>query len=278
MADSAAWTRLPDGLESVADAATTAYGGEGCVHGIRWATACRRGDADAPHTAVIVGDSVAGSWMPAIVDALGPRWQVVLATEGACPAAAAAAYYDGRTEPAWVDECAAIRADRVAGIMSTSPDLVVMTSSARTLDRLVSGATGDAARTEWQRATEEAIRQLAPADTRVVMIAPPPLGVASCGTADFDSGGSRCVSPISDGWLEQSTAERAAVAGTDAAYIDTRGWFCTRAGACPWAVDGSVVRVDTHHLTADYSARLAAVMRAALVRAVPGLPDVGARS
>ena len=274
---STAWTALPDGLLADADAATTAYNGEECVHGKTWATACVLGEADATRTAVIVGDSVAGSWLPALRGALGPDWRVVLATNGACPAAAAAAYYDGQTDPAWVPACAAIRADRNAGIVSTAPDLVVLTSSVRTLDRLLSGASGDAAREEWRRAMEETLRQLSVAGVPLVAIAPPPLGVAACGSADFESDGSRCEQRITEQWRIQSAAERAAAAATGAAYIDTRGWFCSVAGECPWAIDGSVVRVDTHHLTQEFSGRLAAVLRGALLEVAPDLPDVGVR-
>lgn len=275
--DAVGWASLPDGLLANADAATTAYNGEACVHGTTWATACMLGDPDAEHTAVIVGDSVAGSWLPALRGALGPDWRIVLATEGACPAAAAAAYYDGQSDPGWAPQCAAIRADRAAGIVASGPDLVVLTSSARTLDRLLSGATGDAARSEWRTAMEETVRQLSASDAALVTIAPPPLGVPGCGSADFEPGGSRCDRQITDGWRHQAAAEAAAARTTGTGYLDTRSWFCTASGECPWAVDGSVVRTDTHHLTAEFSARLAAVMRTALLTVAPELPDVGVR-
>ncbi|WP_170154385.1 acyltransferase family protein [Protaetiibacter intestinalis] len=277
VAASAEWETLPDGILADADSATTAYLGEECVHGTTWATACTLGDPDAEHTAVIVGDSVAASWLPALSNALGPAWRVVLAVQGACSAAAVAAYYDRQTDPAWVAQCAAIRADREAGIVTSDPELVVLTSSSRTLDRLTSGATGSEATAEWRRGMEESLRRLGHVSSQLVVIAPPPLSVASCGSADFEPGGTSCRVPLTPEWREQRAAESAAAAAMGVSYVDTSPWFCTPAGLCPWAVDGSVARTDTHHLTKEFSARLAAVMRTSLLEAAPGLPDVGTR-
>ncbi|MFT4029361.1 MAG: acyltransferase family protein [Protaetiibacter sp.] len=275
--ESIQWRELPDGLLADADADADAYGEESCVHHENWDDACTLGTPDAEHTAVILGDSVAGSWLPALAGALGPDWRIVMATEGACPASTVASYYDGQSDPSWAGQCAAIRDEYIARMVASGPDLIVLTSSSRTLDRLVSGASGDAAEEEWRLGTEETLRELASAQAALVVAAPPPLGVATCGTADFEAGGSRCIASLTSEWQMQSSAERAAAATEGAAYLDTRRWFCTDAGSCPWALDGSVVRVDTHHLTAEFSARLAAVMRTALLDAVPELPDVGVR-
>ncbi|MCS0498161.1 acyltransferase family protein [Protaetiibacter mangrovi] len=272
---SARWTHVPDALITAADAATTAYGDESCVHRESWSTLCVAGDADGTRTAVVVGDSVAASWLPALTGALGPDWRIVLATRGACPTAAVASYYVGATDPAWVARCAEIRGDFVAGILESSPDLVILTTSSRTLDRLVSGATGASAREEWRTGMAATLDALAPVSSKVVVVAPPPLGAPACGSADFETGGSRCRAAITEEWWVQSAAERAAAGAAGVGYVDTGPWFCTDAGVCPWAADGSVIRVDTHHLTASFSQRLAAVMRAALLDAVPGLRDVG---
>ncbi len=271
---SAAWTSLPPDMLAAADGQETAYGAETCVHELAWERLCEVGDPSAPYTAVIVGDSVAASWVTALTGALGPSWRVRLATEGACAVADAPAYFDGRADPAWAETCRGIRDSLLAGIRSSRPDLVVLTSSSRTLGRLISGASGEAARDEWRAGMDATLAKLRPVAPAVVVVAPPPLGVASCGSADFEPGGSRCRQAITENWRIQSFAERAAAADAGVAYIDTRDWFCTAASVCPWAADGTVLRRDTHHLSKESSGRLAAVVRTALAEAIPELPVI----
>lgn len=277
VASAAMVTRVSDEAIAAADGVQPAYGDLACIATTAWASACAVGAPDAPHTAVLLGDSIAGSWLPALTGALGPRWRIVMATRGACPGSWVASYPDRSADADWPRTCAALRTDLAAGIRATDPDVVVLASSTRTLDRLVSGATGAAARTEWTDGTAAATRAVSGPTTSVIVLAPPPAGPAGCGPADFEPGGSRCRVALEDSWVLQSSAERSAAALTGASYLDTRDWFCTASGECPWALDGSVVRTDTHHLTAEFSARLAAVMRRALLTVEPELPDVGVR-
>lgn len=279
LTSSASWTQLPMDTAALADAATPAYAESGaCVTVAGWEAACVVGDPDAPHSAVILGDSIAASWLPAVRDALGAEWRIVTATRGACPAADVPAYTVGSTDPAWAEECAAIRADLIAGAVAAEPELVLVSNSTRTLARLVSGASGDAARAEWEAGMMRTLSSLSRGGAPVVVVGAPPLGTEGCGSADFEPGGTRCRVPISDDWWRQASAERAAAAAADVPYIDTRSWVCTPASMCPWSVDGTAIRIDSHHLSAEFSARLAAVMRTALLSVHPDLPDVGRRA
>lgn len=280
LAAAVGWTELPPELPAIADGSLYAYGppGDGsCIAILTWEEACVVGDADAPRTAVVFGDSIAGSWRPAVRDALGPQWRIVFATRAACPAADVPAYGVTSRDPGWSRECAAVRSELLAGVAASAPDLVLVSSSTRTLDRLESGATGDHARAEWEAGMRRTLDALAASGAEVVVLGAPPLSVDACGTADFEPGGNRCRVPVSENRRIQATAERAAAAASGAAYVETRAWFCTPAGLCPWAVDGVVLRVDSHHLTHVFAPRLAAIMRTALLDAAPQLPDVGIR-
>ena len=47
---------------------------------------CRYGDLRAPRTAVVVGDSMATSWLPALRQVLDPReWAIQVLTRNQCP-------------------------------------------------------------------------------------------------------------------------------------------------------------------------------------------------
>lgn len=230
---------------------------------------CTFGPAHADHVAVVLGDDVAVSWLPGIRAALEPRgWQVQALTYQGCPAStiwvmAAGAKPDSEGD-ALTHSCADHQQWAQTRIESIKPDLVIFASGENTLDRLATGAHGVDAQHLWQIAVTDSVNRLREDVGRTVVLGPPPEGtdIRRCDTAQSPS---ECTFTISATWQRMSSADRAAASATGAAYVDTSRWFCDEAGRCPAFVDGTIVRADGVHLTADYSRRLAPLLAGTLL-------------
>ena len=229
---------------------------------------CSYGDAAGSKLAVVIGDSVATSYLPGIADALGSAgWRVQPLTLEACPAAAVAVNdFQGAVwapcEPhhQWVQ-------DQVALL---KPQLVVVSSAEDTLDRLVSGATDRAALDEWRDGLTTTLTSLAAVATDVVVLGAPPAGQDPRTCATAQSTPADCISEMHKRWWNVSQAEQAAVAAVASPgvrYVDVHTWFCSDRGYCPVFADGTPVRSDPNHLTDAYSHRLAGALAEALLPA-----------
>jgi len=111
------------------------------------------------------------------------------------------------------------------------------------------GATGAAAAEEWRLGFDAGLARWADGDAAVVALSPPPLGVTSCGSIDFEAGASRCLTGLSDDWQRMVEVEEEVAEAAGVPYIDTHEWFCDDEGRFPWVVDSTLVRADEAHLT-----------------------------
>ncbi|MGY1987061.1 acyltransferase family protein [Blastococcus sp. SYSU DS0669] len=226
---------------------------------------CQDGPADAPNTALLVGDSVAMSWGPT-VDAMfsGDDWQVLGLGFASCPLVDVAAAPPAEP-PGFPEDCAAARERTLEFIEETAPDVLVMSAGQGYFGNFVSGATGDDAIEEWQRGLESTLEAVTPLVDSVVVLGNPPLGADPRACGGRLSGPQDCVRSISRGFLDKTEAERAAVetlqeAGADVTYVDTRELFCAD-GRCPAFAGSVLLRTDETHLTAAAADMVAAAVR-----------------
>jgi hypothetical protein len=213
--------------------------------------------------AVVIGDSIAMSWLPGVEAALGPAWRVVGITLEACPAADIAVRdTNGRHDT----DCDTHHAWATDEATELHPQLVVLSSSEDTLERLADNASGAEAAAEYRAAMRKTIDQLGPStNRRIVTLSPPPTAGA---LSQCDTGGTvpaDCVRYVSDHWLALAAAEQAAGATTGTSYVDTRLWFCNNTGFCPAFVRSTAVRWDSDHLTDVYARMLGHQLRAVLL-------------
>jgi hypothetical protein len=214
--------------------------------------------SDDPHApvAVVIGDSIAMSWLPGINGALAARgWHIYGLTLEACPAADLpildvrgkhAASCDRHHD--WVRTEA----------LKLNPRLVILASTDDTLSRMDDRSTGARASAEYQAALQRTIQGLHPGPQRhVVTLSPPPTAVdlAACDTTG--STPADCVLQINGRWIAFAQAEHAAAAATHTSYSDTHLWFCNRAGYCPAFIGSMAVRWDGQHVTDVYTKTLA---------------------
>ncbi|MGY2078019.1 acyltransferase family protein [Blastococcus sp. SYSU DS0828] len=230
---------------------------------------CRHGPADAPRTALLVGDSVAMSWGPTVNGVFeGDDWQVLALGYASCPFVDVAVAPPAEP-PGFPEECAAARERTLRFIEETAPDVLVLSAGQGYFGNFVSGAgsEGDsgAAIDEWQRGLESTLEAVAPFVGSVVVLGNPPLGADPRECGGRLSGPEDCVRPISRGFLDKTEAERAAVdaqqaAGADVTYVDTQEMFCAD-GRCPAFAGDVLLRTDETHLTAAAADMLAAAVR-----------------
>ncbi|WP_181038473.1 acyltransferase family protein [Arthrobacter sp. ZGTC131] len=224
------------------------------------AARCTYGDAAAKKTAVVLGDSVAISYVPGIRAALEPRgFKVLVYTMQQCPAAEVDVIKSSKSAH---PKCAPFRTWALQQVASIKPDMVVVSSSTGTLARLASGATGGAAADEWAEASKKLYAELSASAKQVFVLDPPPRGrkFAECATKISTPGD--CASKVQQLSLDMTAAGRS---GLDPArqpnvhFVDTVGWFCV-AGNCPAFAGTSPMHADGAHLTAAYSKSLSPVL------------------
>jgi hypothetical protein len=232
---------------------------------------CRAGDCSfggGGKTAVVIGDSYALAWMPTIEAALpSAQWKIYgLATQD-CPAAYVSVL--AGSPPVPNTTCDQRHQFAIDKANSLEPDLVILASSIRAVDQLVSKAKGDAAIAEYQAGSVKTINMLNPSrQRRVLTISPPPMApdLQSCVTVR--SVPADCVSKLTPTWRAVATAEKKAAAATHTTFSDTRRWFCSVYDYCPAFVGATPVRVDGGHLTPTFAKalgpELAGVIRNAL--------------
>jgi peptidoglycan/LPS O-acetylase OafA/YrhL len=232
---------------------------------------CTFGDPAAPHRAVLVGDSIAQAYVPALAAILGTGdWSLRITSMYACP------FIDrdvGRVA-AQTAVCADRRAKEAQVVRETKPDLLVVANTmTRGTDRTTEQATTEEA---WNEAFRSALADVAPSADHVVVLAPPPADkdIGRC-YSNF-AGPAACVSAVRNTeWLTMAADQTALVERFHGSFVDTRPWFCDRAGSCPPFVGDLLVKKDAAHPTAVYVEHLVPVMRAAFER-LGVLGDAGA--
>jgi peptidoglycan/LPS O-acetylase OafA/YrhL len=230
---------------------------------------CEYGEADAPKTVLVIGDSVALSWLPSIESALPEaEWKIVGAGYASCSPSSVEAL-DSTGKVSFISACAGAR-ERLFDLADTlQPSLVIFSSAQSAFARLASGSTGTQAEDEWRIGTELTIDRLSESSDEVVVISNPPVGEDARACVGRFTGPDLCEANIDPDYSSKASAELAAVQyavdeGANASFIDTRSWFCSSHGECPLVIDETIVRTDTSHVTAAYARRLGEVLSSAL--------------
>lgn len=222
-------------------------------------------DGPADRLVLVLGDSVAVSWVPALRTGLAPEgYAIATVAKGQCPAAHVTVSNNAQQE-GFTESCDAFQQWAAEVVDEMQPDVVVLSSAENSLRRLSSGASGDARSAEWAQGTSLAIRAVEAEGRHVVVLAPPPTGSNLQGCVSGVNGPAACTSTIGQEWLDQREAERQATEDVSATYIDSSEWFCRPDGVCPAFVGDLPIRADGTHLTAGYATKLGPQLRDALL-------------
>ena len=229
------------------------------------AAGCVYGDPAAAKTAVLLGDSMAISYMPAIRAALEPLgYNVRSLTMFSCPAVNISVAAKSASD-ASAAKCDAHHAWVYAEVARLSPDLVLMSSLAGSIVRLASGNGGADALTEWQTATAATITALQESTDHVAVLSPPPASTPFAECKTLTSVPTDCIYSPSNLYQKVVTAEQAAVEqlGDFAQYVNVVPWLCVDE-RCPAFIDNTPVFFDGQHFVREASTQLGPLLAEAL--------------
>ena len=255
------WPEFDPPIENLADQRVPQWTENYCINVTRSnRDRCVWGPEGGAGTIAVVGDSIATSWLPAIIGAF-PDYQVHSFSLNACPFPFASVK-QRTSDPGVYEECDAHHTWVTSELTALKPDVIIVADSYHTLNRLTSGAYGAKAVAEWKVGFAAAAAALPDAATKVVLFSPP-------GGADLQE----CFTPISSpadcigsperSWEDLRTAESEAADLAGMTFVPTEQWFCIKE-RCPSFVGRAAMYADSGHLTATSSSHLTDVVREAL--------------
>lgn len=214
---------------------------------------CAFGAANAPHTAVLMGDSHAGQWFPAVAAAFErPGWRLLVLTKSSCPMVDAPIFYAriGRE----YTECATWRKAALAEVAALRPDVLLLGSTQY-----------DFSENQWIEGTRRVLKVVSPAAGRVYLLRDTPhlpFDGPDClaehaGRPAWLARASTCSAPADDAmadrvaqWLDRATASF-----TNVRMLDLGPLVCP-GRECRAEQQGLVVFRDAQHLTGSFAASL----------------------
>jgi hypothetical protein len=221
-------------------------------------TACHFGSNSSTLTAVILGDSHAMAWTPAILPGLLARgYGVSLLAIGACTPATLEITIELYNYPKVCDD---FRASAISAIAAAKPSLVLVAEKVN-----LGGSQAPLTPDQWQQGLETTLSQLKGPKTKVAIIEDVPRFPTYLPTclAQHQTSVQQCqmaASAIPDPLFR--AAERQAALATSVSFVPTRQWFCST--KCSPMIASHVVLYDNQHLTKSYGSYLSTVMADAL--------------
>jgi peptidoglycan/LPS O-acetylase OafA/YrhL len=253
-------TKLIEAVSHGADRRAAAWIKDGCMEA-QTVKPCVFGDADARRTAVVYGDSIAASYVPAVRAALrGADWRIVVYTAGQCPAVDVRMLNADRSANTACDD---FHRRARAAIEASKPDVLVITSSF-----LSPYSLADSSRPPlevWSAAAQSTFRWMSDSAGRVLVLDPPPLVPAAEDCLPVAADNQWCLGAVRQDYVDLSLANRAAALGIGRKNVDhvaTIGWWCDRAGLCPNYIGTDIpLANDGEHPSEGGSAALGPLLR-----------------
>ncbi|MCL2022497.1 MAG: acyltransferase [Betaproteobacteria bacterium] len=219
---------------------------------------CSFGEKDAAHTAMLLGDSIAGQWFPTFAKIFdNPDWRLLVLTKSACPMVDESFFYERiRRE---YTECTNWRRKALEQLAEIKPDVVV----------LASASTLDFTQAQWTEGTARVLDSISAISGRIFILRGTPL-------LPFD--GPNCLSARYErpSWLNDSQAcstimadekgtqvfqwqEQAGARFSNVHMLDMNDVVCPH-NSCSAELEDMVVYRDSRHLTATFAESLAPEM------------------
>ncbi|WP_225562935.1 acyltransferase family protein [Rhodanobacter sp. DHG33] len=219
---------------------------------------CAFGPADAMHTAVLMGDSHAGQWFPAVARAFDrPDWRVLVLTKSSCPMVDEPFFYTRIGKEYTV--CATWRAHALKQLARIKPDVVML-------------GTADAdgfSKEQWITGTTKVLASLSPVaghvwllrDTPSLPFDGPDCLAEHAGRPAWLGLQHACSAPTGDRRADQVYRWQGEAAGryANVSMLDMNTQVCPD-NICAAERNGFVVFRDSQHLTGSFAASLGPVM------------------
>jgi hypothetical protein len=232
------------------------------------ARACSYGVRDGSYSVLLMGDSHAVQWLPAL-EAIADQegWRLYSLTKSACPVPDITVIVRGKR----LRDCDRWRDAAFRRVAEIHPDLVIAASLGRIYE-VPKGGTRERHDQLWQRAWVESLERLGQDAGAVALLGDTPMWLEDplvCLRKHRRDIG-RCDTPRGDALSARTEAvERAAAAAAGAAYVPTADLVCL-ADPCP-AVDGrNLILGDTQHMTVAWARLIAGGLLDRLRCVAPG--------
>jgi len=227
-----------------------AKSGYGCAatYGDTVSRDCVYGDKEAERVAVVIGDSHAGMWLPALdLVAKRERIRLVAIIKHSCPTWDVATTSDKLPDA----ECDAFREWTMRRLATMRPDIIVVGTRAG-----LESHPGDSRNLgeQWEAGVASVVDRLTgiSADVRVLADIPSRPDPVDClASADQLED---CVTVAAGIEIERNQLTRRAIDGTSARFIPMVDLMCTR--RCPLVVGESILYQDLNHVTASWAKRV----------------------
>lgn len=229
---------------------------QGCAPAAPRGKDCTIPPGDMSKTAVVVGDSMAVAWLPAVRKALEPEgWRVISMTYVGCP------FIDADTtgsDATIVAACPGHKELVTASIQAASPGLVIMSNnygvefSTKPTDLFGS----------WQQALVSAQDNWLGNAGKVIALSAPPRATDPKECATTISVPADCIADIPERWSQYAETDEKAALQAGNSFVSTREWFCDSNNKCPAFVGTTTVRRDATHITAQYAEKVAPLLAA----------------
>ncbi len=240
---------------------------------------CIFGDKTSQTTVVLLGDSHAEHWLPA-VDRIGRErhWKIVAMVKPACPVADMPELVNARLKRAYA-ECTSWRRMMLRRIVAMHPSIAILSSWDHYMPPDGNGSEWQVTPASWRRGLRRTYSKLSSAGINTVVIRGTPrpgfdppacLSRAASGApfkrrCDYDRAESLHPPAIA--------AQNDAARGLDhIAFVDVNDRICPTA-RCSVVQRGSIVYRDDGHLTATFSLAEAPILGARIVAATERLHD-----
>ena len=215
--------------------------------------ACAYGEPDAPVRIVLLGDSHAGHWTPALAElATANGWRVDRVTRSGCSSLTSVG----------VPECGDWLRRQWASVRALDPDLVVLSSASD--GQYANGPTA------WEQRLRQTLRNL-PRGVPVAVLSETPRSASSVPECLADH--LQDVASCEPSWPAARTVDindrlRALTARTGVDFVDLTSLLCL-ADRCPAVAGNVLVYRDAHHLTTTFARTRAGDLGRELAPLVP---------
>lgn len=230
---------------------------------------CTFGGSATGPTVVVVGDSLAATWLDALVPWFAkslPDWRLVAVPTDGCPA---------------IDlplrglrpECAAATASALETVEALEPEVVLVTSKLEDPFGL-DGELRAATEREVHDGTDRWLARLRPSADRVVHVLAPPAGADLRACRSPLGTPMACVAPVSRSWHDRAAMIGSIASAHDDLVVDTTA-LVARDGLTPAFVGRDPVRMDRVHLDRAFARSSSEALGQLLTAAVPEFRPAG---
>jgi peptidoglycan/LPS O-acetylase OafA/YrhL len=231
---------------------------------------CWFGAEAAPRTVVLVGDSIAMSYLPVLIDfvnASDGQWKLLNQALIGCP------FVNADTKnlsDEARERCSYRKLHAIDSINQLHPDVVLISNRYNQLTD--ANTQNPIADQEYQSSVRDIVNRFAGSAGKVALLSAPPYEKSPSDCYRADHRPADCLWRLATPYLDRIRWDRAIVDSINGELIDTRLLFCTSSNYCPIFAGNTPMKVDGEHMSREY----AALMSPAFTELLRGTASFGA--